>query len=624
MRRGRENEIQRLCPLYREWDRSDHAGDARRVVPAGSVEKRLLWVCAVGALAIFAGTLVVHLSAKTPAATGDGASASKTASDRVIEKAVALIAEESRGARRRPVVEAAPVPRQDAGPPAVNAHRSPTPPDGYSPVGFNGEMAKASIRDPRRRHQQVDDGLDWLRSPTSIETLVAQAAATGRGWSFGWLQLAADTRRADLTRSLGGTGAEIVGSAGRLLRMRLPGDQARLEAIARLPGVDGLGTPPAETKLRVFDARSPSPPGDHEPTPVFVTLMAADTDGRWRRELAARGAIVGRYDPAIRVYAANVTRSVLDALAAADFVLAVEPIGVVEPSHDTAVPAMGADALRIHGGLPGIFSGSGGASVPIGVMDTGLNVNHPDIAEHRSSICGVNLFWFDPSGNDQDLWADARHHGTHVTGTIAGNGFLAPRFAGMAPSIRHIRFAKVFHYDAELIPGTTMDMMNRAMDFLAETSGCAGSTAIKPLIVNISVSASSRGWVGREVNARKLDATVWSHRQLYVVAQSNEGPEGFSNYAVAKNSLSVGAVFDDGAVAPFSSRGLTGDGRLAPRRRSLPRASGSAPRRATARAPDTSVIRGPAWLLRRSPEWRHCYWMPIRTTRASPPWPERD
>ena len=534
------------------------------MVPAGSVEKRLLWVCAVGALAIFAGTLVVHLSAKTPAATGDGASASKTASDRVIEKAVALIAEESRGARRRPVVEAAPVPRQDAGPPAVNAHRSPTPPDGYSPVGFNGEMAKASIRDPRRRHQQVDDGLDWLGSPTSIETLVAQAAATGRGWSFGWLQLAADTRRADLTRSLGGTGAEIVGSAGRLLRMRLPGDQARLEAIARLPGVDGLGTPPAETKLRVFDARSPSPPGDHEPTPVFVTLMAADTDGRWRRELAARGAIVGRYDPAIRVYAANVTRSVLDALAAADFVLAVEPIGVVEPSHDTAVPAMGADALRIHGGLPGIFSGTGGASVPIGVMDTGLNVNHPDIAEHRSSICGVNLFWFDPSGNDQDLWADARHHGTHVTGTIAGNGFLAPRFAGMAPSIRHIRFAKVFHYDAELIPGTTMDMVNRAMDFLAETSGCADSASIKPLIINMSLGASSRDWVGREVNARKLDATVWSHRQLYVVAQSNEGPEGFSNYAAAKNSLSVGAAFDDGAVAPFSSHGPTGDGRLAP------------------------------------------------------------
>ena len=225
---------------------------------------------------------------------------------------------------------------------------------------------------------------------------------------------------------------------------------------------------------------------------------------------------------------------------------------------------MGADALRVHGGLPGIFTGTGGASIPIGVMDTGLNVNHPDIAKHRESICGVNLFWLDPSGNDQDLWADARHHGTHVTGTIAGNGFLAPRFAGMAPSVRHIRFAKVFHHDQEVFSGVFTDTTNRAMDFLAEESGCAGSDSVRPLIVNMSLGRASTGFVGRDVDARKLDATVWWHHQLYVVAQANEGAKGFSNYAAAKNSLGVGAVFDDGAVAPFSSHGPTGDGRLAP------------------------------------------------------------
>ena len=292
--------------------------------------------------------------------------------------------------------------------------------------------------------------------------------------------------------------------------------------------------------------------------------MTNDADGRWRRELTSLGAVVGRYDPDIRVYTANVTRDVLDALAAADFVLAVEPIGVVETTHDTAIPAMGADAVRAHGGSPGVFTGSGGAAVPIGVMDTGLNINHPDIAEHRESICGVNLFWLQPFQNDQDLWADAHGHGTHVTGTIAGNGFLAPRLAGMAPSVKHIRFAKVFHHDQEVVSVTTTDMINRAMDFLAEESGCTGSDAIRPLVVNMSLSDSSRVFVGRDVNARKLDATVWRHRQLYVVAQSNEAAEGFSNYAAAKNSLAVGAVLDDGAVAMFSSHGPTGDGRLAP------------------------------------------------------------
>ena len=487
----------------------------------------------------------------------------KQAAERIITEAAVRIAEESRGVLPPPVVKTAPLPIPDADSLAAKAERSPTPPDGYSLVGFNGEMAKAPMKDGSDGAQQVDDGLDWLGSPTSVETLAAQAAATGRGWSFGWIRLAVGARRHDLERLLEGTDAGIVGSAGRLIRVRLPGDESRLAAIAGLPGVDGMGAMPAEAKLRLFDGPSRDLPG-HEPTPVFITLMTNDVDGRWRRELTSLGAVVGRYDPDIRVYTANVTRDVLHMLAAADFVLAVEPIGVVEPTHDTAVPAMGADTLRVHADSPGVFTGTGGASVPIGVIDTGLNVNHPDIAEHRASICGVNLFWLDPSLNDQDLWADARGHGTHVTGTIAGTGFFAPRFAGMAPSVRHIRFAKVFHHDDKVFPGVFTGLLNRAMDYLADASACAGSTAAQPLIVNMSLGGSSTLFEGRDANARKLDATVWGHRQLYVVSQSNEGAEGFSNYAAAKNSLGVGAVFDDGAVAPFSSHGPTNDGRLAP------------------------------------------------------------
>ena len=375
--------------------------------------------------------------------------------------------------------------------------------------------------------------------------------------------MAPDARRADLAKSAESTGIEILGSAGGLLRVKLPGDEGHLTVIAELPVVDGLGAMPAEVKLQAFEGPSDGLPGV-ESTPVFVTLMADDVDGRWRRELEALGAVVGRYDSSIRVYTANVTRPVLDSLAAADFVLAIEPIGLVWPAHDTAIPAVGADAIRVHGGSPGIFAGTGGGSVPIGVMDTGLNVNHADIAEHRKSICGVNLFWLDPSANDQDLWIDTRHHGTHVTGTILGNGYLAPRFAGVAPSIQHIRFAKVFHHDGTRLSVTSADVINRAMDFLAEDSNCEDSDKVRPLVVNMSLGNPSRRFVGRDTDTRKLDATVWAHRQLYVVAQMNAGVEGFSNFAAAKNSLSVGAIFDEGSVAPFSGHGPTGDGRLVP------------------------------------------------------------
>ena len=356
-----------------------------------------------------------------------------------------------------------------------------------------------------------------------------------------------------------------------MMRAKLPGDEARLQEIAALPEVDGLGTLPRERKVSEDFADQAPGALPHEQTPVFITLMTDDPAGQWRRALEDLGAVVGRFDPDIRVYTANVAYDALEMIAAADFVLAIEPIGIVEPAHDTAVPAMGADALRQYEGSPGLFSGVGGASVPIGIMDTGLNINHLDIASNRQSICGANFAWnsgwFGPGGpllESEDLWIDEDGHGTHVTGTITGNGYVEPRFAGMAPSVRHIRFAKVL----DSFGSGFGDSVNRGMDFLAQPTECAEadrtSELVKPLIVNMSLSRSSRVFEGRGVGERKLDSIVWSHRQLYVVAQSNADIHGFSNYGTAKNSLAVGAVLDSGDIAAFSSHGPTADGRLAP------------------------------------------------------------
>ena len=249
--------------------------------------------------------------------------------------------------------------------------------------------------------------------------------------------------------------------------------------------------------------------------------------------------------------------------------LAIEPISIVEAAHDTAVPTMGVDALREYTGSPGLFSGTGGASVPIAVMDTGLNINHLDIASNRESICGANFVWLDfffsfLVEEAEDLWIDDFGHGTHVTGTIVGNGYVEPRFAGMAPSAGHIRFAKAL----SSYGFGSNDAIARAMDFLSRPSGCIEggqvSARAEPLIVNMSLSERSRLFEGRSVDERKLDSIVWSHRQLYVVSQANADVHAFSNYASAKNSLAVGAAMDSGDIVPFSSHGPTADGRLAP------------------------------------------------------------
>ena len=408
-------------------------------------------------------------------------------------------------------------------------------------------------------------GPDWMGSPEAASTIVAQAAAAGREWSFGWVRLADDATIEDVSALLRRTGAEIVGGAGRFARARLPADEKRLAMIGGLPEVEGIGASPPAAKLSSFgdDVLAKA---SGEAMPVFVTLMEDDSSGHWRRTLGELGAVVGGYDADLRAYRANVTQARLGAVAAADFVLDVRRVRVVRAAHDTSVPAMGADALRSYA-APGIFTGTGGASIPIGVVDSGLNVEHLDIASHRDSICGANFIgrdaWPDRP-EEADLWIDEHGHGTHVTGTLVGNGTWERRFAGIAPSVRHIRVAKalnVFGFGND-------DAVNRGIDYLAQESGCGDTgtevASNKPLVVNMSLSANSSDKDGRGVAERKLDSTVWTHRQLYVISQANEGINAYSEYAAAKNSLAVGAAIDSGDVAYFSSRGPTVDGRLAP------------------------------------------------------------
>ena len=499
--------------------------------------------------------------------TGEIARDDEAPREAVVKAVIARIAAEGRGDLPPPTIVAAPRRYSDTGPvvpESAAALRS--PPDGYGFVEYHG--SRPTERFERRGTPAAPpaprEDLEWLGSVGSVADVATLAQSTGRDWSFGWIRLRPDSRLADAAPSLEALGVVVEGSAGALVRARLPGDRARLHAIAALPEVDGLGAVPPEGKLPPSFADEILSQSGDQPTPVFVTLMADDPDGRWKRQLERLGAVVGAYDRDVRAYEANIPHGALQAVAAADFVSAIEPVGIVEAAHDTAVPAMGADALRAYGGSPGSFSGTAGSNVPVAVMDTGLNINHLDIVSNRDSVCGANFAYSRQQDEDQDLWVDAHGHGTHVTGTLAGTGIYVPGYAGMAPSVRHIRFAKVLNSFGYGPYGG----VRRGMDFLAEPTACPGAgwstDPVKPLIVNMSLGESGPVHEGRDFGARKLDAVVWQYRQLYVVAQANSGISGFSNFGAAKNSLSVGAVFDSGEVAWFSSVGPTADGRLAP------------------------------------------------------------
>ena len=342
--------------------------------------------------------------------------------------------------------------------------------------------------------------------------------------------------------------------------MRVPADPDTLKEINDLPAILGLGAMPGELKVAPgFGAEALNHPPS-ELVPVFITLMADDPSGEQRRPLASLGITAGDYDPDLRSYTANMPYGALPELAEADFVMAIEPIAIIEAAHDTSVPVMGADALRQYQYATSQFTGITGEGIPIGVMDTGLNTNHIDIHSGRNSICGANFI----DRQQWDLWADIDGHGTHVTGTLAGAGRADPLFAGMAPNASHIRFAKVLDYKGR----GSLDGVRRAMNFLSVSNACRwngqATASVKPLIVNMSLAASGIAFSGRGVGERKLDSIVHANKQLYVVAQANSASFGFSNFGTAKNSLAVGAVDDTGIIAPFSSHGPTADNRLAP------------------------------------------------------------
>ena len=431
-------------------------------------------------------------------------------------------------------------------------------PDGYTLGAYRGLMQRApsngdAVPPPTRNPA-------WLDPANAPESILDQARQPVRDFTFAVLRLVPGTDRQAMERSLVSLGARVEGLSGQFVRVRVPVERGRLESIAELSGVLGIGALPTELKAEATFVQELLSRSASESVPVFITLMTADPAGEWRRALSGLGVAVGAHDPGLRSYTANLPASALTRVLAADFVMTVEPVPVVTANHASSVPVMGVDGFRSYDAARERFTGITGAGIAVGVLDTGLNAQHMDIATGRRSICGANFV----ADENWDLWMDLDGHGTHVFGTVAGAGATDPVLAGIAPGVSHLRFGKVLSAHGF---GSSEDI-RRGMDYLSNRSNClqrgTQSEAVMPLIVNMSLSASNLSFSGRGVGERKLDSVVYAHSQLYVVAQANSGQHGFSNYGTAKNSLAVGAIEDSGLIADFSSHGPTADGRLSP------------------------------------------------------------
>jgi thermitase len=194
-------------------------------------------------------------------------------------------------------------------------------------------------------------------------------------------------------------------------------------------------------------------------------------------------------------------------------------------------------------GAPTAWASTTGAGVRIGIVDTGVDLNHEDLAgkvvAHTSCLGSQG----DPAkcaGSGQD----EQGHGTHVSGIAAAIKDNHLGVAGVAP-------------DAQLV--------------VAQVLGSSGSGSIEDINAGIrwvvdhgarvvNLSLGDPNFVLTSISGTPLSTGIeyaWSHGAIPVVASGNTNPDqlgllGSSDYG-SMNAVVVGATGPSDELAPYSS-----------------------------------------------------------------------
>ncbi|MFC0505390.1 S8 family peptidase [Micromonospora costi] len=209
--------------------------------------------------------------------------------------------------------------------------------------------------------------------------------------------------------------------------------------------------------------------------------------------------------------------------------------GLRQPTLDVSVPMTGAPQAWQAG-----FDGTG---VKVGVIDSGVDQTHPDLADR---VAAAENFTADPDT------VDRVGHGTHVASTIAGTAAASQgRYKGMAPGATL--------YSAKVC----------VQEGCPESAILAGMTWVAQQGVKVA-NMSLGGLDSPETDPIEAALADLTHRYgvLFVVAAGNDGLAGESTVnspgGVAE-ALTVGAVTKTGELAEFSSRGpRAGDAGIKP------------------------------------------------------------
>ncbi|HEX6355701.1 S8 family serine peptidase [Actinophytocola sp.] len=195
--------------------------------------------------------------------------------------------------------------------------------------------------------------------------------------------------------------------------------------------------------------------------------------------------------------------------------------GKVKASLDHSVPQIGAPEAWA--------AGHTGAGATVAVLDTGIDVTHPDLDD---AVTGSQDFTGNPNGAD-----DGHGHGTHLASTITGSG---DRYKGVAP-------------DAHLLNGKVMtDFGDGHESWIIAGMEWAATNGADVVNLSLGTTAPSDGADPMSEAVNRLTAETGV---LFVVAAGNSGYQSIGSPAAADAALTVGAVDRDDQLATFSSTG---------------------------------------------------------------------
>ncbi|MET9593081.1 S8 family serine peptidase [Streptomyces sp. NPDC006516] len=207
--------------------------------------------------------------------------------------------------------------------------------------------------------------------------------------------------------------------------------------------------------------------------------------------------------------------------------------GVAKLWLDGRVKASLKESVPLIGAPEAWAAGYDGKGVKVAVLDTGIDVNHPDL---------VGLIDGTASFVPGEPVTDVNGHGTHVAGTIVGSGAASGGDnKGVAPGAdlfvgKVLGGVEGYGQDSWIIAG---------MQWAAETGAD---------VVNMSLG-DSYPTDGSDPMSQTVDALSEQYGTLFVIAAGNSGPESISAPGAAAAALTVAATDKQDRLANFSSTG---------------------------------------------------------------------